>query len=270
MGLRVKSMDDETLKKTWVDFIASGNEESRAALAKYYLPLVKYVAGRIAVNLPPSVLMEDLVSEGIIGLMNTIDRFDPGRGVVFETYARSRIYGAIMDQLRSLDWFPRSLRQKAKKVEEATSRLESRHGRVVTPEEVAEDLNIPVKEVDSLMSNVLCVSFCSLNSEMDKGEGNKAIQLLERIEDKTSVNPLDSIEEEETIQNLTEAIKQLPRQEKLIIMLYYHERLTLKEIGALLNLSESRISQIHSRAVSKLRLKLKKYQDSGKLVAIAC
>ena len=263
-------MNDEALKATWQRFIKEDSEAARNSLASYYLPLVKYVAGRIAMNLPPTILMEDLVSEGILGLMDALDRFDPDRGVVFETYARSRIYGSIMDQLRSLDWFPRSLRQKAKRVEAAWSRLESRCGREITRDELAEEVNLPVKEVSSLLSNVISISFCSLNSEVNRGEGNKAVSLLEKIEDPTAANPLETVELGETFANLSDAIKLLPDQERLIIMLYYYERLTLKEIGTLLNLSESRISQIHSRAVSRLRMKMKKYQETGKQVMAAC
>jgi RNA polymerase sigma factor for flagellar operon FliA len=245
----------------WKKYLESNDQKAKEELVLHYLPLVKYVAGRIAISLPPSVSMDDLVSEGIIGLLNALERFDPTRGVVFETYARSRVFGSIMDQLRSLDWLPRSLRQKAKRLEETYYRLENKLGRNISEEEIAEEMQIPVKDVGLLMSEVVSMSVYSLEGAVQNNDGNKNICLMDTIENKNYKDPLITMEEKQIHAFLKESIKNLPKQERLVIILYYFEKLTLKEIGTLLSLSESRISQIHSKAILKLKTRLKRLKN---------
>jgi RNA polymerase sigma factor for flagellar operon FliA len=258
---------ERTLDTTWTRFLAERDTKDRDALVLRYMGLVRYIVNRTAASLPPSVARDDLMSVGTMGLITAVDRFDASRGVAFETFARPRIYGALLDELRSQDWLPRSLRQKAKKVDAAYQRLQVRKGSQVSEVEVAEELEISVHEVRLLVSQVLGMSFQSLDSAVSEGGENKEIRLIDTIEDHRGRNPNHELASRQLSEILIDTIKNLPRQERLVIILYYYERLTLKEIGAILHLSESRISQIHSKAVTKLRGRLRSVREDHRLLA---
>lgn len=251
----------------WTRFLKERRPEDREALVLRYLKLVRYIVNRTAATLPPSVAREDLMSVGTMGLIAAVDRYDSSRGVAFETFARPRIYGALLDELRSQDWLPRSLRQKAKKVDAAYQRLQVRKGSQVSETEVAEELEISVKEVRLLVSQVLGMSFQSLDSAVSEGGDNKEIRLIDTIEDHRGQNPNNEMASRQLSELLIDTVKNLPRQERLVIILYYYERLTLKEIGAILHLSESRISQIHSKAVAKLRGRMRAVREDHRLLS---
>ncbi len=251
----------------WCKFLSERRPEDRDALVLRYSGLVRYIVNRTAASLPASVSREDLMSVGTMGLIAAVDRYDSSRGVAFETFARPRIYGALLDELRSQDWLPRSLRQKAKKVDATYERLRVRKGPGVTDTEVAEELEISVKEVRLLVSQVLGMSFQSLDSAVSEGNDNKEIRLIDTIEDRRVLTPASEMATRQLSELLIQTVKHLPRQERLVIILYYYERLTLKEIGAILHLSESRISQIHSKAVAKLRGRLRSAREDHQILS---
>jgi len=218
-----------------------------------YLPLVKRIAGRIAISLPPHIDEEDLLGYGVFGLLDALKRFDPSRGVKFETYANLRIRGAMIDGLRSMDWVPHSARQKVKQVYQHITQLESNLGRTPTMEEIAQHLNISVEELNTVLLQEQYMTLVSLEdvNAADNVENN--ISPLDLIIDPNSQELFNQIEKEEQKQILMEAIEKLSEKEKMVIALYYREELTLKEIAAVMRLSESRISQIHSQAILRLR-----------------
>ena len=218
-----------------------------------YLPLVKRIAGRIAISLPPHIDEEDLLGYGVFGLLDALKRFDPSRGVKFETYANLRIRGAMIDGLRSMDWVPHSARQKVKQVYQHITQLESNLGRTPIMEEIAQHLNISVEELNTVLLQEQYMTLVSLEdvNAADNVENN--ISPLDLIIDPNSQELFNQIEKEEQKQILMEAIEKLSEKEKMVIALYYREELTLKEIAAVMRLSESRISQIHSQAILRLR-----------------
>ena len=218
-----------------------------------YLPLVKRIAGRIAISLPPHIDEEDLLGYGVFGLLDALKRFYPSRGVKFETYANLRIRGAMIDGLRSMDWVPHSARQKVKQVYQHITQLESNLGRTPTMEEIAQHLNISVEELNTVLLQEQYMTLVSLEdvNAADNVENN--ISPLDLIIDPNSQELFNQIEKEEQKQILMEAIEKLSEKEKMVIALYYREELTLKEIAAVMRLSESRISQIHSQAILRLR-----------------
>ncbi|MGI5901203.1 MAG: FliA/WhiG family RNA polymerase sigma factor [Desulfitobacteriia bacterium] len=218
-----------------------------------YLPLVKRIANRLAISLPPHIDEEDLLSYGILGLLDALQKFDPSRGVKFESYATLRVRGAMIDGLRTMDWVPHSARQKVKQVQQGFSYLESILGRSPTLEEVAEHLEISLEELDTLLLQsqyMILVSLEDVNSQ-DAHEGD--FSALDFIVDEEAQESFQQIEKEEQKEILTKAIEKLGDNEKMVIALYYREELTLKEIAAIMKLSESRISQIHSQAILRLR-----------------
>lgn len=255
-------------EKIWIRFKATGQRADRDRLVLKYMSLVRYIVGKVAMTLPPSVSQDDLMSVGTIGLIAAVDRYQLDRGVAFETFARPRIYGAILDELRSQDWLPRSLRQKAKKVDKVYRRLEGKAGGSVSDREVAEELQISVKEVRLLVSQVLGMSFHSLESAISEGNDNKEIRLIDTIENRRAENPNSHLAKKQMSKFLATNIQNLPRQERLVIVLYYYERLTLKEIGAILHLSESRISQIHSKAVAKLHMRMRSASPDHRIMSM--
>jgi RNA polymerase sigma factor for flagellar operon FliA len=221
--------------------------------------LVKYVAGRISVNLPPNVELNDLINDGILGLIDAIEKYDDARGVKFETYAITRINGAILDALRSLDWVPRAVRQRARELERAYQQLEAELGRVPNEEELAGKLGISVKELDTLMQRVRGTAVLSLEEFLPNEKGYE-IPLVDTLKD--SDNDVTSAVEAREIRNsLVTAVEELPPQERTVISLYYFDGLTLKEIKSALNVSESRVSQIHAQAVIHLRQKLRELRS---------
>lgn len=230
--------------------------QSRDELIVTHLPLVKFLVGRIATQLPPHLDQDDLMSAAVIGLITAAERFDPSRGVQFKTFAEQRIRGTIIDELRSQDWLTRSLRDKFKKLEREFVMLEHRLGRNPTSEEVAKSLEISVDDYHQMLEEIHLLSFVSLDESWEDEDGSP-FGLLDILEDKGIENPQSQLMARQMLDSLTEAIEGLPEKERLVITFYYYEELNLKEIGAVLDLSESRISQLHSQAIVRLRAKMK-------------
>jgi RNA polymerase sigma factor for flagellar operon FliA len=235
-------VNDASVEELWARYRAEPSTELRNRLVMQYSPLVKYVAGRLRSQLPESVDYGDLVSDGIIGLMEAIDRFDPDRGLTFQTFAVPRIRGAMVDALRALDWVPRSVREKVRQVEEAQRRLEVRLGRIPDDEEIAAELDLAVPALRDLYAKV---AFTSVGTLED----------LELADD-LSAAATHEIEDDQAKAALLRVVGELPVRDQVLIALYYFEGLTLAEIGRVLGVSESRVSQLHSRATMVLRTKL--------------
>ena len=236
-------------------YVIGGVELSREEIVHKYLHLVKYVAGRISVNLPPNVELNDLINDGILGLIDAIEKYDDDRGVKFETYAITRINGSILDALRSLDWVPRAVRQRARELERAYQELEAVHGRVPTEDELATKLGISRKELDGLMQRVRGTAVLSLEEFLPNEKGYE-IPLVDTLKDSDN-DVTTAVEAREIRAALVTAVEDLSPQERTVISLYYFDGLTLKEIKSALSVSESRVSQIHAQAVIHLRQKLK-------------
>lgn len=241
----------------WKKYKASGDSKMRDALILKYAPFVKYVAGRMAVNLPNNVEYEDLVSYGVFGLMDAIEKYDPERAVQFKTYAKTRIRGAILDELRVLDWTPRSVRQKAKRLEKAYAELESQLGREAKDEEVAEYLEISVQELQKLLEETRQSLVLSLD-ENDPNSDQPGQSRLNFFEDLNTLTPEQKATGKEVKKMLAESINKLNDRERLVVTLYYFEELTSKEIGSILGVSDSRVSQLHTKAILRLRGRLSK------------
>ena len=220
------------------------------------MPLVKYVAGKVAVGMPGNVEFDDLVGFGQFGLLDAINKFDPEKNVKFKTYAVTRIRGAIFDELRQMDWVPRSVRQKSREIEDTIVELESRLGRTASDEEIASAMNMSLDDFHHAMLKVSGTSVLSLNDVWYSGEDSDKMSIGDSIESPSSLNPDVIVEREEIKRVITEAINELPEKEKMVLVLYYHEDLTFKEIGQVLQVSESRISQLHASANTRLRAKL--------------
>ena len=250
-------MDDASvIEELWQEYKETGRRDLRDRLILHYSPLVKFVAGRVAVGLPQDVEQSDLVSYGIFGLMDAIEKFDLTRGYKFETYAMSRIKGAIIDELRTIDWVPRSVRAKARSVEKAYAKLESRLLRTPTDAEVAEEMGISERELQQIFQQVSFVGLIALDEMLSvSGERGESTTLGDTIADKGE-GPMDALEVEETKETLATAINRLGDREKIVLTLYYYEGLTLAEIGEVLGVTESRVCQIHSKAVLQLRSRL--------------
>ncbi|GAC1406106.1 MAG: RNA polymerase sigma factor WhiG [Candidatus Velthaea sp.] len=243
-------------------YVIGGLELSREEIVHKYLHLVKYVAGRISINLPPNVEINDLINDGILGLIDAIEKYDDDRGVKFETYAITRINGAILDALRALDWVPRAVRQRARELERVYQDLEVQLGRAATEDEVAERMGLTLKELDSLMQKIRGTAVLSLEEFLPNEKGYE-IPLLDTLKDLEN-DVTSAVEAREIKAALVRAVDELPPQERTVISLYYFEGLTLKEIKGALNVSESRVSQIHAQAVIHLRAKLRNLtQDLG-------
>jgi RNA polymerase sigma factor for flagellar operon FliA len=256
-------LDAETaLRELWHDFKATGEGQLRERLILHYSPLVKYVAGRVGVGLPPNIEQADLVSYGIFGLIDAIEKFDLDRAIKFETYAISRIKGAIIDELRAIDWIPRSVRYKAREVEKAYAALESKLHRTPTEAEVAGELGISLDELHTIFSQVSFVNVIALDELLNVGgERGDKLSLVDTLEDTKAEDPVEAFETEETKFLLSRAINTLPEREKIVVTLYYYEGLTLAEIGQVLGVTESRICQMHTKAVLQLRGKLADQRD---------
>jgi RNA polymerase sigma factor for flagellar operon FliA len=248
---------DAAIKELWSEFKATGDPRLRERLILHYSPLVKFVAGRVGVGLPPNIEQADLVSYGIFGLIDAIEKFDISRAIKFETYAISRIKGAIIDELRAIDWIPRSVRYKAREVEKAYAALEAKLHRTPTEAEVAGELNISLDELHTIFSQVSFVNVVALDELLNVGgdRGDK-LSLVDTLEDVKAEDPVAAFETEETKYLLARAINTLPEREKIVVTLYYYEGLTLAEIGQVLGVTESRICQMHTKAVLQLRGKL--------------
>lgn len=254
MDTNVKAIE---LKDLWRRYKDSGDERARERLVVAYSPLVKYVAGKMGTTLPGHVDEADLVSYGLTGLINAIERFDLSREIKFETYAITRIRGAIIDELRTLDWVPRSVRARAREIERANQKLEALLQRAPTDEEMASELGISLSDFnESLMqiSTSTLVALDELWSTTDSG--GDQVSLLDTIADRNAPDPQALVDQGELRDRIADAIAALPEREKLVIALYYYENLTLREVGEVLGVTESRVSQLHTKAVLRLRSKL--------------
>lgn len=221
-----------------------------------YLPLVKRIAGRLAMSLPPHIDEDDIIGYGVFGLLDALDRFEPARGFKFETYASIRIRGAMIDGLRTMDWVPHSARQKVKRVQDGFAELEYRLGRAATVLEVADLLKVEEREIEGVLAQAQMLTLTSFDETTVDGEGDSSGTPLNLLIDNESQEAFQKVEKEEQKQILACAVEKLPDKEKIVVALYYQEELTLKEIAAVLKLSESRISQLHSQAIMRLRGRL--------------
>lgn len=240
----------------WKDYNKNRDPKIREFFINQYAPLVKYVAGRVAVGMPHNVEYDDLVSYGTFGLLDAIEKFDPGKEVKFKTYAMTRIRGSIFDELRTIDWIPRSIRQKAKQIEKIIVELENKLGRTVEDEEIAAELDVSVEEFHNLVSKISGTSLVSLNDIWQGNEDSDELSFIETIESPSNMNPDIMVEREEIKDLIVASIKKLPDREKKVVVLYYYEDLTLKEIGEVLEVTESRVSQLHTKAIMRLRGRL--------------
>jgi len=251
--MRTMTKPSPTLPKVWREYQRTKDQVLRNRLMENYLPLVRYNAERISAKLPDEVDTEDLVSAGIFGLMDAIDAFDLNRGVKFETYCAPRIRGAILDELRSMDWVPRLVRSRAQKLERVARELESTFGRLPTQGEIARRLNLPKGEYEKLVRDATAVAQVSLSRRYNESDSNKEVCEIDVIEDKRGRNPVNEIHRRDLKDLVTRG---LTRAERLILILYYYEEMTMKEIGVVLDLSESRVSQMHSAILMRLKEQL--------------
>jgi RNA polymerase sigma factor FliA len=245
------------LRDLWRRYKDTADARARERLVLAYSPLVKYVAGRMSTGLPAHVEEADLISYGLLGLISAIERFDPGREIKFETFAITRIKGSIIDELRSLDWVPRSVRAKAREIEKANAKLESKLHRAPTDQEMAAELDMTVEDFQSSLTRISNSSVVALDElwTLSDASGDQ-VSLLDTIQDPQAVDPSQAMDVTETKDRLADAIARLPEREKLVVALYYYENLTLREIGEVLGVTESRVSQLHTKAVLRLKSRL--------------
>ncbi len=246
----------EDTQALWQEFKRTGDRALRDRLILTYSPLVKYVAGRLGSGLPAHVEEGDLVSYGLLGLIGAIERFDPDRDIKFETFAIARIKGSIIDELRSMDWVPRSVRARARDIERAIAHLEAKLLRAPTDEEIAERLGITTDELDDSLMEISRSSIAALDELWSSSGTGDPVALLDTLEDPRAPEPQSAMAQTELKEALGEAISRLPEREKLVVTLYYYEELTLREIGEVLGVTESRVSQLHTKAILRLKARL--------------
>ena len=246
----------EDMQRVWLEYRRTRDQKLRDRLILTYAPLVKYVAGRLGSGLPAHVDDEDLASYGLLGLIGAIERFDPMREIKFETYALGRIKGAIIDELRSLDWVPRSVRSRARQIERTIGELEAKLGRAPTDEEIAGKLGVSEEELDDDLFQISRTSIAALDELWTVSAGGDQVSLIDTIEDTSGPSPTAALDETELREAMADAIAGLPEREKIVITLYYYEELTLREIGEVLAVTESRVSQLHTKAVLRLKARL--------------
>ena len=242
------------LRDLWRRYKDQGDDSARERLVVAYSPMVKFVAGRLGAGLPSHVEDADLISYGLVGLIGAIERFEPERGIKFETFAMTRIRGAIIDELRSLDWVPRSVRSRAREIEAAQAKLEHELQRAPTEAELASKLNLTEAELQSALLEIANSSVYALDElwTVSDSSGDQ-VSLLDTIADEGAADPQEALATTEVKDRLTEAIGGLPEREQLVVALYYYENLTLREIGEVLGVTESRVSQLHTKAVMRLK-----------------
>ncbi|MBI5365467.1 MAG: FliA/WhiG family RNA polymerase sigma factor [Planctomycetes bacterium] len=250
-----RTIEDAT--QLWKQYKDSGNTEYRNLLIEEYLPLVKYQAQRLSAKLPANVEVEDLTSVGVFGLMDAIDKFDITRGVKFETYCSNRIRGAMLDELRNLDWVPRLVRSHAHKLERAYAAMEARLGRAPTDQEIAGELGLSMEEYDELVKEISAALVLPQGKKWLEKDPNPALETVEEVQDRHETDPAVDMQKKELIDYIS---KHCSKKERLVLLLYYFEELTMKEIGELLDLSESRVCQIHTKLMVRLRAQLGKHQ----------
>jgi RNA polymerase sigma factor for flagellar operon FliA len=257
MAARRTKAPQEQVDRWWRKFKSTQDEQSRNRILENYLPIVKYTADRLHTKLPEEVDVDDLVSAGTFGLVDAVNAFDPARGVKFETYCAPRIRGAILDELRSMDWVPRLVRSRAHRLKEAMQALEAELGRRPADRELAKALKLPMGEFRKLQRDAHAVGLVSLSRKWFETDSNKDVREIDVLEDKRSDNPFRAVQRKDIKDLVTRG---LSRAERLIIILYYFEEMTMREIGETLDLSESRVSQMHSAILSRLRHQLDKRQ----------
>lgn len=250
MALQGTTLQQEELIELWKEFQPAQPEQIRNRLMEHYLPLVKYTADRLSAKLPDEVETDDLISAGIFGMMDAIRSFDLERGVKFETYCVPRIRGAILDELRSMDWVPRLVRSRAHKLDEALRSLEMELGRKPTDTEIAKRMKLPMAEFRKLQRDAQAVGLVSLNRKWFETDSHKDVREIDMLEDKRGENPFRSMQRKDIKDLITRGLN---RAERLILILYYYEEMTMKEIGETLDLSESRVSQMHSAILGRLK-----------------
>jgi RNA polymerase sigma factor for flagellar operon FliA len=243
------------IDRLWNEFKRTGSRALRDKLILHYSPLAKYVGARVAAGLPQSVDQSDLVSYGIFGLIDAIEKFDLSRGYKFETYAISRIKGAILDELRSIDWVPRSVRAKSRALEKAYMKLEATLQRSPTDDELAAEMRLTPEQLQALLTQISSLGLVALDETLSSGERGESATLGDTIPDRSD-GPVSTYETEEMRHILATAINTMPEREKIVLTLYYYESLTLAEIGLVLGVTESRVCQIHTKAVLHLRARL--------------
>jgi RNA polymerase sigma factor for flagellar operon FliA len=237
----------------------AADEAKRSALVAEYAPVVKFLANRIALRLPPNVSVDDLISAGSLGLLDAIEKFDPDREVQLRTYAECRIKGAILDELRSMDWMPRSMRKKVREVEHAIAIVEQKLGRPARDSDIAGQMDLDLDTYYKLFDAAQDLEVLSLDECVESVQDNSTSEISHKALIRGDDSPVDHVMTLELKEVIASGIKALPRQDQIVISLYYYDGLTLKEIGEVLGLTESRISQIHSKAISRLRNRLKSY-----------
>lgn len=255
-GAAGAAQGEEELRMLWRRFKERGDGQARDRLIMTYAPLVKYVAGRMRSALPSHVDEADLISYGLVGLIGAVERFDPARRVKFETYAVTRVKGAIIDELRALDWVPRSVRARARAIEKASAQLESRLHRAPTDEELAEALGMEMGEFQHALTQISNASLVALDEMWTVSAGGEPVSLLETLGDSRASDPADLMDVSDLRDTLADAIARLPERERIVVALYYYDNLSLKEIGQVLGVTESRISQLHTKAVLRLKGRL--------------
>jgi RNA polymerase sigma factor for flagellar operon FliA len=249
----------------WRHYRRENCQDARRDLVDLHARIVKYVAGRMAIGLPHYVEFNDLISAGLLGLLQAIDNFDPERGIKFETYAIPRIRGAILDELRSQDWFPRSLRRKAKMLEEAYGTLEVQLGRPATDAEVAKRLSIDISELDGMLGEVAVATIVSLDADTSGDDSENSTSLGDYLADSRTEDIEKVIARQEMKELIGSRMAELPEKEQLVLVLYYYEELTLKEIGEILDVTESRVCQIHTRAIMRLKGKIDRHEGKSSI-----
>jgi RNA polymerase sigma factor for flagellar operon FliA len=246
----------EDTQQLWLEYRRTGDRALRDRLILTYAPLVKYVAGRLGSGLPAHVDEGDLTSYGLLGLMGAIERFDPTREIKFETYAIARIKGQIIDELRAMDWVPRSVRSRAREIERAIGALEAKLGRAPEDGEIAGKLGISTDELEESLSEIARSSIAALDELWTVSGTGDQVALIDTIEDDAAPSPERTLSQTEMKEAVADAIARLPEREKLVVTLYYYEELTLREIGEVLSVTESRVSQLHTKAILRLKAHL--------------
>jgi RNA polymerase sigma factor for flagellar operon FliA len=248
-----KRAEQERIDQIWKTFKKTGDENLRNILVEHHFPLVRYIAERLLQTLPKSIELDDLISAGTFGLMDAIRGFDLSRGIKFKTYCSTRIRGSILDELRSQDWVPRLVRLKAHKLEKAVRKLEATHGREANDYELARELDVSLEELDALRSEANAKTIFSLSDKLEDGSDERELEKVEILEDKRSADPVSTLQQHDVLDVITSS---LTKKERLIIIMYYYEGLTMREIGDIMSLTESRVCQIHSNVMSRLKTQL--------------
>ncbi|OGI21233.1 MAG: hypothetical protein A2287_06735 [Candidatus Melainabacteria bacterium RIFOXYA12_FULL_32_12] len=248
-----KKLSDSDVDKLWAQYVLDkNNKETRDKLIVQYIYLIKYVVGRLRMNLPGSIATDDIAGYGVEGLIDAIERFVPSKGVRFETYALMRIRGAIIDRIRSQDWVPRGTQRRFKKIQNAVLKLQLKLGRAPSTEEIAIEIETTKEKVESTMAEMETNSLVSLYDSRDSSS-SEGLEIIDTIQDTNAPDPLTQLEATDVKKELSTALSKLPEREKMILALYYHENMTLKEIGEAISISESRVCQLHAQAIMKLR-----------------